>query len=72
MIAGFPVTARANDSASMVASVPELQKRTRSIDGNRSQIAAASSDSYRLGAPKTNPSSSASRIASTITGCECP
>ena len=43
MIAGLARCAtRASDIASRFASVPELQNRTSSIDGNRSQTAAAS------------------------------
>jgi hypothetical protein len=67
-----PVTARASESARRFASVPELQKRTRSMDGKRAQTASANTVSYRFGAPSTIPSASAVRIASTMTGWEWP
>jgi hypothetical protein len=45
--------------ALMVASVPELTKRTSSIDGMISQTRLASSVSIAVGAPKDRPSSAA-------------
>ena len=58
--------------ASRFASVPELVNRTSSIDGNRSQTAAARPASYSFGAPKQMPSASASRTAPRMIGCEWP
>jgi len=43
-----PVKARAADRAIRLASVPELVKRTDSIDANRAQTASARSTSYRV------------------------
>jgi hypothetical protein len=47
----------------ILASVPELQKRTFSMAGKRSTIAAAYRASYRLGAPSSSPPFTASIIA---------
>jgi len=55
-----------------LASVPELVKRTRSIDGKRAQIAAANRTSVALCAPKLSPPSSAAVIAWRMMGCEWP
>jgi hypothetical protein len=46
-----PVCARARRRADIVASVPELTKRTRPMDENASQMARASSISGSLVAP---------------------
>ena len=67
-----PVKARAADRAIRLASVPELVKRTRSIEPKRAQIASARSTSYRVCAPRLIPSCSASAIALRTTGFECP
>ena len=47
-----PVAARASRSASMVASVPDEVKRTRSTEGTAAAIRSAHSTSRRLPAPK--------------------
>jgi hypothetical protein len=53
----------------MVASVPELTKRTSSIEGMIAQTRFASSVSTAVGAPKDKPSSAAARTASMTSGC---
>jgi hypothetical protein len=50
-ILGRPVKPRATLMAVIVASVPELTRRTRSTDGTRSRMASASSVSRMVGAP---------------------
>ena len=72
MTAFLPVTARAVASAMVLPSVPELVKRTRSIDGKRAQTSAANRSSQGLAEPKTIPASSARSTASRSTGCEWP
>ena len=52
---------RATRSALMVASVPELTRRTISMEGTHSRISSASSTSRSVGAPKLVPISSTSR-----------
>jgi len=52
--------------------VPELVKRTSSIDGKRAQTAAANRASVAPCAPKLSPPASAASIASRIAGCEWP
>jgi hypothetical protein len=47
-----PVLARAAATAIRFASVPELQNRTRSMDGKRWQMISASRASFSLGPPK--------------------
>ena len=71
-IFGLPVNARARRIANMVASVPELQKRTASKLGTRSHRSVASSTSTGLAAAKPVPRAAWSRIASTIFGCAWP
>ncbi len=56
----------------MVASVPELTKRTSSMDGMISHTRLASSVSTVVGAPKDSPSRAASRTASITAGCAWP
>ncbi|CKU80838.1 Uncharacterised protein [Mycobacterium tuberculosis] len=46
-----PVAPRARRSALMAASVPELTRRTISIDGTSARMASASSISRSVGAP---------------------
>ena len=55
-----------------LASVPELQKRRYSIDGNRALTASASLTLAGVGEAITVPVSSASITAALITGSECP
>src|SRR4051812_49220547 len=52
-----PVVARAAATAIRFASVPELQNRTRSMDGKRWQMISASRASFSLGPPKDTPRS---------------
>jgi hypothetical protein len=52
-------------TAFIVASVPELAKRTRSMDGVRSTIRRASSVASRVGAAKPLPRRNRSQTAST-------
>ena len=61
-----------NVTAVSAASVPELTKRTISIDGKASQTSSANSTSRRVGAPKLVPSRAASVTASTTRGWACP
>jgi hypothetical protein len=68
MMSSRPVTSRARRTALIAASVPELTRRTFSIDGTASTISSASSTSRSVGAPKVVPSSAASRTASTTSG----
>src|SRR5690606_7525044 len=58
--------------AKRFASVPELAKRTSSIEWKRLQIRRASSSSWRICPPMTQPLSRASRTARRNAGCECP
>ena len=67
-----PVTARARRNALMVASVPELTKRTISTEGTISMTISANSTSRRVGAPKDVPFSAARLTASTTAGWACP
>jgi hypothetical protein len=50
-----PVAARATRTALIAASVPELTKRTRSIDGISARTRSPSATSSGLGAPKLVP-----------------
>ena len=59
------VAPRASRTALIAASVPELTRRTCSIDGNASTISAASSTSRSVDAPYVVPSAAA-RTASTV------
>lgn len=72
MILGRPVKPRANRMALMVASVPELTRRTLSTGLTREMISWASSDSHAVGAPKLSPCWAASVTASTTAGCAWP
>ena len=60
-----PVAARASRSALIVASVPELTRRTISIDGIAAMIISASSISPAVGAPNEKPFVAALFTAST-------
>ncbi len=55
-----PVKPRARRIALMVASVPELTKRTSSMDGMSSMTRRASRVSNSVGAPKLKPSAATS------------
>ena len=67
-----PVNARATRTALMAASVPELTKRTRSIDGISWRTRSPSSTSSGLGAPKLVPSLAAAATAFTWPAGACP
>ena len=67
-MASRPVKPRASRIALIVASVPELTKRTISTEGSSSQISSAITTSPSLGAPNDKPFKAASRTASTIAG----
>ena len=54
--------------ANIVASVPELVKRSRSIDGTRSRISSASSTSVSVGAAKADPRRTCVSTAATTAG----
>ena len=53
----------------MPASVPELTKRTVSMDGKASTTICASSFSASVGAPKLVPLATADLMAATTSGC---
>ena len=63
---------RASVSASSVASVPELVKRSNSIAGKRFATIAANSASTRVWPERLRPLSTACLIASAMIGLECP
>ena len=65
---GLPVAARATRTALIAASVPEVQKRIRSIEGIRSRIIRASRTSARVVTPKGPPAERASCTAATTAG----
>ena len=67
-----PVNPRATRSACEVASVPELTKRIRAIDGTSARTFSASTLSRTVGAPKLVPSAAASAMACTMRGCAWP
>ena len=56
----------------MVASVPELTKRTISIDGKVAVTRSASRTSSWVGAPKLVPRAAASPMAARTAGCAWP
>ena len=56
----------------MVASVPELTKRTRSTLGTSLAISSAITVSAAVGAPNDKPPKAASRTASTTSGWAWP
>ena len=56
----------------MAASVPELTKRSRSIDGMAATISSASSTSASDGAPNDVPRAAASTMARTTAGWAWP
>ena len=60
-----PVNPRAKRSAVIVASVPELTRRTFSMAGTRATKRSAISTSAAVGAPKPNPVVACSRTACT-------
>ncbi len=66
------VKARATRIADMVASVPELTKRSFSIDGTAEITISASSPSVGVDAPKLAPLAAARCIASTTGGWAWP
>jgi hypothetical protein len=72
MILLRPVAPRASRMALMPASVPELTRRTISMDGTNFRISSASSISRSVGAPKEKPSVTAFCTASTTAGCPWP
>ena len=63
---------RATRMAAVVASVPEEQKRIFSIQGIRSRTSSAMTISFGLGAPKEEPSRSASRTSRITAGTQWP
>ena len=67
-----PVAARARRMADIVASVPELTKRTFSIAGKASITSSASSASVGVEAPKLVPLRAAWTMASTTSGAAWP
>jgi hypothetical protein len=56
----------------MVASVPELTRRTISIEGNARVMTSASSTSASVGAPKDVPFPAAAVTAFTTSSGACP
>ena len=66
------MTPRASRIALIVASVPELTRRTCSTGLTRSIISSASSTSPWVGVPNDSPRPAAARTASTTAGCACP
>ena len=66
------MTARASRSALIVASVPELTKRTISTDGSAPVTSSASSASASVGAPNEVPPAAAACTAATTPGCALP
>ena len=67
-ISGRPVKARAPRMANIVASVPELEKRSCSIDGSRPRISSASSTSSSVGAAKAEPRRTCASTAAVTAG----
>ncbi|CFN67672.1 Uncharacterised protein [Bordetella pertussis] len=72
MILWRPVAPRARRMAVMVASVPELTRRTCSSDGRRAISISASSTSASVGAPNDRPWTAASCTARTTSGWAWP
>ena len=72
MIFDRPVTPRATRTADIAASVPDETNRTFSIDGTAATTASAISISRTVGAPKLEPSSSASATAARTSGWAWP
>ena len=68
----LPVKPRASRTALMVASVPELTRRTRCTGATRATISAARSVSPGVGAPKDSPWAAVRTTASTTAGCAWP
>ena len=66
------MTPRATRTADIAASVPDETNRTFSIDGTAATTASAISTSRVVGAPKLDPSSSASTTAARTLGCAWP
>ena len=67
-MSGRPVNARAARMANIVASVPELVKRSRSTDGTRRRISSASSTSVSVGAANADPRRTCASTAATTAG----
>ena len=67
-----PVNARAARMANMVASVPELVNRRRSIEGTRRRISSASSTSVSVGAANADPRRTCASTAATTAGWAWP
>ena len=72
MTNGLPVNPRASRIADMHASVPELTKRIRSIDGKQRCTSSARSDSLGVLAPNDVPCSAARFTAVTTGPNACP
>ena len=72
MMRSRPVKARATRTALIAASVPELTKRTRSIDGISVRTRSPSSTSRALGAPKLVPSFAVAPMALMSPAGACP
>ena len=71
-MSGRPVNARAARMANIVASVPELVKRRRSIEGTRRRISSASSTSVSVGAANAEPRRTCASTAATTAGWAWP
>ncbi len=67
-----PVAPRASRTALIVASVPELTKRTISIEGTSFETFSASRTSSSVGAPKEVPRRTARSSARRTNGGPCP
>ena len=67
-----PVNPRASRMADMVASVPELTKRSFSMEGTARMTSSARSASAAVEAPKLAEHAAACWIASTTGGKACP
>ena len=65
------MNARASRTADIVASVPELTRRTWST-GARATISSASSTSPGVAVPNEVPPASAAETAASTDGCACP
>ena len=72
MTLSLPVTPRATRMALMVASVPLLTRRTRSMLGTAAMMSSAKWDSISVGAPNEVPREAAWQIASITWGWAWP
>ena len=72
MILSRPVKPRASRIAVIVASVPELTRRTISSEGSNRHSVSANSTSSSVGAPNDRPSAARSCTARTTAGCAWP